>query len=320
MSGTTDGHLHDHREELRRARARARRIVPASTTPRAPAACSWSTTDGYIDPAEEPFELLTLDQIGLHDVERMAASYDVMELSTAVKPWLLRHLLDPPRLRRGHLSRPRHPGLRLARGDRRTRPPARRRPHPALHRPLPRDGRKPSEEDILIAGAYNLGFISLGAGEQPTSSSNGGRSGSRTTASTNPSRALRRPALDRPGPGMWPGIDVLRDPGYNIAYWNLPARKLDDDGGRLPRRRQPLRFFHFSGFDPLRPSELSRHQNRIRQADPALPGSAPRTPGNCWVTASRRPQLALRLGHAGQRDRARPRSRAAYREGVESGR
>src|ERR1700759_4750447 len=49
---------------------------------------------GYIDPAAEEFELLTIHDIGLPDAERMAAFYDVMELSTAVKPWLLRTLLD----------------------------------------------------------------------------------------------------------------------------------------------------------------------------------------------------------------------------------
>ena len=62
---------------------------------------------------DEPFELLTIDEIGLPDAERMAASYDVLELSTAVKPWLLRHLLDAPRGRRCRLSRPRHLGLRV---------------------------------------------------------------------------------------------------------------------------------------------------------------------------------------------------------------
>ena len=51
---------------------------------------------GFIDPAEEPFELLTIDRIGLADPARMAAAYDVMELSTAVKPWLLRTLLERP--------------------------------------------------------------------------------------------------------------------------------------------------------------------------------------------------------------------------------
>src|SRR5262245_9233392 len=46
-----------------------------------------------IDPAAEAFELLTPADLGIEHFERMAALYSVLELSTAVKPWLLRHLL-----------------------------------------------------------------------------------------------------------------------------------------------------------------------------------------------------------------------------------
>src|SRR5262249_26790478 len=56
--------------------------------------------DGYIAPAAEPFELLSCADLGIEEFERMAASYDVLELSTAVKPWLLRHLLHACGLQR----------------------------------------------------------------------------------------------------------------------------------------------------------------------------------------------------------------------------
>src|SRR3954471_14825373 len=56
--------------------------------------------EGYIDPASEPFELVTPAQLGIDDYEHMAAIYDVVELSTAVKPWLLAHLLNERGLER----------------------------------------------------------------------------------------------------------------------------------------------------------------------------------------------------------------------------
>ena len=74
-------------------------------------------------------------------------------------------------------------------------------------------------------------------------------------------------------PGLYPEMVLLRDPGYNLAYWNLPARtlRLEEDVYTVDGR--PLRFFHFSGFDPLTPHELSKHQNRLKVgSNPALEG------------------------------------------------
>ena len=56
--------------------------------------------EGYVDPAAEPFELVTPAQLDIDNYEHMAAIYDVVELSTAVKPWLLAHLLNERGLER----------------------------------------------------------------------------------------------------------------------------------------------------------------------------------------------------------------------------
>ena len=221
---------------------------------------------GFIDPAAEPFELLTIDQIGLPDPERMAAWYDVMELSTAVKPWLLRTLLE----------RPGYDSVVYLDPDIRIFKPLeeierRLGSHdvvltPHFDKPLPRDGRKPAEEDILIAGSYNLGFIGLRGGETAGELLDWWSERLETDCLNEPEagRFVDQRWIDL-APGLWPGIDILRDPTYNIAYWNLPTRDLEDDGsGGYLVNAEPLRFFHFSGFDPRRPKELSKHQNRIR--------------------------------------------------------
>ena len=45
-------------------------------------------------------------------------------------------------------------------------------------------------------------------------------------------------------------VFVFRHPGYNIAPWNLSKRKvIQDKTGNYLVNGQPLRFFHFSGFD-----------------------------------------------------------------------
>src|SRR5437899_2563391 len=50
-------------------------------------------TDGNIDRSAEPFEVVTIPELQIERFERMAALYTVLELATAVKPWLLRYLL-----------------------------------------------------------------------------------------------------------------------------------------------------------------------------------------------------------------------------------
>jgi glycosyltransferase involved in cell wall biosynthesis/SAM-dependent methyltransferase len=227
---------------------------------------------GFVDPAEEQFELLTIDQIGLPDAERMAAIYDVMELSTAVKPWLLRTLLARPGVDSVSYLDPdiqvfsslaKIEQEAIAHGIVLT---------PHFTKPLPRDGKAPREEDILIAGSYNLGFIGLGAGATAEALLDWWSERLENDCVNDPANGhfVDQRWIDL-APSFWPDLFLLRETTYNIAYWNLPTRTLETDGEGYRVDGEGLRFFHFSGYNPLRPDDLSKHQNRIAlRDDPAL--------------------------------------------------
>jgi glycosyltransferase involved in cell wall biosynthesis/SAM-dependent methyltransferase len=221
-------------------------------------------TEGYIDASLEPFELVTPAQLGIDDYEHMAAIYDVLELSTAVKPWLLRYLLDERGLERvAYLD----PDIRVY--DRLDEIERLTSKHglvliPHITSPLPRDGKRPSEADILISGTYNLGFISLERGSATDGLLDWWSERLKTDCVVAPDAGyfVDQRWMDFVH-GVMPDFYVLRDPSYNVAYWNLHGRELTYHKGRYYVDGRPLRFFHFSGFDPDHRKRLSKHQTRI---------------------------------------------------------
>ncbi len=53
-------------------------------------------------------------------------------------------------------------------------------------------------------------------------------------------------------PCFFDGVVILRDPGYNVASWNLNRRKLAiDDQGRAMINDALLRFYHFTKLGPI---------------------------------------------------------------------
>jgi glycosyltransferase involved in cell wall biosynthesis len=217
----------------------------------------------HIDPAQEPFEVLTPSDVGCEPFADMAVRYNVLELSTAVKPWLLRYLmkevsgpityLDPDIQVFGSLEELEE--LACAHGVALT---------PHNNKPIPADGRRPTQIDIMIAGVYNLGYVSLAPGEEIDRLLDWWSDRLRRDCRVDPVYGY---FVDQRWFDLVPGFvsdhAIVRDPQYNVAYWNLHSRELRHDGERYTVEGQPLAFFHFSGFDPEEPRILSRHQDRV---------------------------------------------------------
>lgn len=227
--------------------------------------------DGYIDPAREPFDVLKPAQIGCEPFIDMALRYSVLELSTAVKPWLLRYLmevtgrpvtyLDPDIKIFGSLTRldelAAEHGLVLI-------------PHNNV--PIPADGRSPSQVDIMIAGIYNLGYVSLSHRPEIDRLLDWWMERLERDCRVDPvwGYFVDQRWFDL-APGFVSDLAIVREPEYNVAYWNLHSRRLERDGTGYKVDGRPLAFYHYSGFDPDHPLSLSRHQDRVDvSANPSL--------------------------------------------------
>ena len=217
-----------------------------------------------IDGAAEASDARLFRSLAFEDVvpdpeerQRLAFIYDVTELSTAVKPLLLRRLLREGAESVLYFD----PDIQVfdslaslweaaARGS------VILTPH--VLSPVPDDGFDLVDISVLRAGIYNLGFIGVGPGSEEFLEWWWGR--------------LRRYCVSDPGAGLfvdqrWVDFigalfphSVVRDPGCNVAYWNLFERRVTREGAGYQVNGVPLRFFHFSGFDPAAPHLLSRHQ------------------------------------------------------------
>ena len=181
----------------------------------------------------------------------MATAYEVMEFATAIKPKFLEFLLndgspsaiylDPDIEVFSHLD-----GIE----QELQKTSIVLTPH-CLH-PIPRDGMETSEKTLRHAGIFNLGFI--GVAQDGRDFLLWWHERLRTEAVVDLPNALFTDQrwIDFV-PSLFP-CSILRDPGLNVAYWNLHERSLSKENDAISVNGEPLKFFHYSGFDQTRRS------------------------------------------------------------------
>ena len=215
------------------------------------------------------FRWLGVDNVGVEpsQLTRMAFYYDVTEFATSLKPWLLSTLLET-----FEVAIYLDPDIEVFDDLSCIEDLARQHEvvlTPHVLRPVPRDGLQVAEESFLLSGHFNLGFIAV------------------SNAASNFleywKERLGRYSLHRVSEGYFTDqrwVDavptlfdhiVVKDPGWNVAYWNLHERRIVDTGEAGPSHRGsflingwPLRFFHFSGHRAERPLTASVHSPKLR--------------------------------------------------------
>ena len=222
--------------------------------------------DGMIDPADEPFEILLPEQLAIPDFAGMAERYNITELNTAIKPFVFEYLfgvrgetrvayIDPDILVVSPLiDVVEHLGVDAD----------------AILTPHVLDPAENVEIDdikMLQLGTYNLGFVALHGTPEV-----------REIVRWWARRLEHQCVIDVPNglfvdqkwadllPSFIPRTLVLHHPGYNVAYWNLPQRKVVRDDAGWTVNGRPLVFFHFSGNDLYNEHVFARHSPSLTMA------------------------------------------------------
>lgn len=223
--------------------------------------------EGMFDPSQEEFAILLSEDLEIPNSRWFHFKYTILELSTAVKPYAAEHIIR------------RYGVDQILYFD----------PDIEIYSPLASllqcldthtilltphltgaldDQHHPSDLDILRSGTYNLGFIGIRNCQQ-----------SMDFLAWWQKRLYEHCVVDlQQGlfvdqrwidlvPGLYEGVGILRNSGFNVAYWNISHRKVAKSPCGYLVNGEPLCFFHFSGFDPDAPDGFSRHQNRFKLSD-----------------------------------------------------
>lgn len=215
-------------------------------------------------------DIVEISELEIPELGTFIYQYSILELNTAIKPYLVEFLMsrgyrkiiyfDPDI----HVFDTLDPMLNLL--DQ----------YSVLLTPhltnLLDDGKSPTELNILQAGSYNLGYIGLSSCEETLK-----------LVKWWQSKLYKECVVDLPRnlfvdqkwmdlvPSMFEGVYINRDPSWNVAYWNLNHRKLQQgDSGGFEVEGRPLTFFHFSGFS-IDSGTLSKHQNRFDKGPRGAP-------------------------------------------------
>jgi glycosyltransferase involved in cell wall biosynthesis len=202
--------------------------------------------------------------LDISDLRSFVFRYDVIELNTAVKPFMFQHLL-----RMGHETVLYFdPDIQIfSRLDQileLLRDVASFVLTPHLCAPAEGDA-FPNDIGIMRAGIYNPGFLGVHACPEAESILAwwARRLQYQCVSDHNGGIFVDQKFMDLV-PGFADKARILRDPTVNVAYWNLQHRTLSFEDGTWKVDGRPLGFFHFSGFDPAKMDRLSKYSDAFR--------------------------------------------------------
>jgi hypothetical protein len=219
--------------------------------------------DGDIDISKELFKLVEVEDLLIENFYSIAFRFDVLELNTNVKPSFIQYLFEKYNFENIIYF---DPDIYIY------------QPVTMIYSLLEKydivvtphcispidDEYRPSEQDFLDTGVFNLGFIALRNSIE-----------SQRLLKWWKKRCLELGFNERQT-GLFvdqkwmnlvtcffENVYVLKNIGCNMAYWNLHERNLTNvDSKWIVNGTEPLIFFHFSGIDANNELQISKYQTR----------------------------------------------------------
>jgi hypothetical protein len=224
--------------------------------------------ESYIHEEQENFEIINIKSLGIKKLESFCYKYNITELATAFKPYLLRYLLETKGLESILYLDPdilvAHPLTNLYNELK----------HndiiitPHLDKDYPDDGLMPDDSHIMRSGIYNLGFIGIRNCDNTNRFLEWwqGKLYNKCVIETGAGYFVDQKFIDLAFV-LFSNIKIIYDTGYNAAYWNAHSRCIHKQGNSWMCNEGILYFYHFSNYKPDKPDTMSGHQNRFNLKD-----------------------------------------------------
>jgi hypothetical protein len=199
--------------------------------------------------AKEPIDsLVRIGELGIPNLEQWIFMHDLIELCTAVKGLMLRRLLDAGASKVVYLD----PDIAVVNSLKAIEELLDRYEIVLTPHQLSPDEEKQAIIDNEIGslkhGIYNLGFLGIANRPEGSRFAEWWQSRLQDFCYADPANGLFTDQrwCDHV-PAMFSNAYILRDPGYNVASWNLSRRPITiEHDGSIRAAGNLLRFFHFT--------------------------------------------------------------------------
>jgi glycosyltransferase involved in cell wall biosynthesis len=219
--------------------------------------------DNKFDPSQEEFTVVELSLLKIPHYQAFTFKYNATELSTSVKPFLFEYLFKEYQLEKIffldpdiYVYQPLDHIFNILETESIVLTPH-------IMKDFPDKDLLVDITVILLSGVYNLGFLGIAHNLNTLSLLRWWQEKLYDECIIDHSNArfVDQRWMDL-APAMFDKVYILREPGYNVAYWNLHERKLEQIEGTWYSNGKLLYFFHFSGINVNHIEAISKYQNR----------------------------------------------------------